>query len=64
MPSDHPDRLIGFEVTTTVHMKLETWRNREDSQGGPGYYPNSIPLASKTTQVKENELPAVLNVKL
>lgn len=40
--AEHEDHHLRFVVRTQVVQQKEVWKNREDSQGGPGYYPFDV----------------------
>lgn len=60
---NYPDHLIGARVITTVVLDIDEYQNKEDSQGGPGYYPRHRVIARKERTVQlENVISEVAKV--
>jgi hypothetical protein len=57
MPRDHPDRHLGYELRTELVLKMEAFKNKEDSHGGPGYYPVEQVIVRTRKEIAPSELP-------
>jgi SH3-like domain-containing protein len=56
----HPTIHIRYHKTVEIVQVVEEWRNREDSQGGPGYYEKENLLGSVTKALTLGELRTAL----
>lgn len=60
MTDNHPDQHFGYELRVAVVQLKEVYKNKEDSHGGPGYYPAVQTLVNHTHGVTEANLPHVI----
>ncbi len=60
---DHTDKFIGYELRVSLVLKVEEFRNREDSHGGPGFYPAERVLAYKTKIIPYTLVSQYLDIR-
>jgi hypothetical protein len=51
-----------FVLKIELIQEVDAFRSREDSHGGPGYYPKEIVIARSKKVIAENNLPEILQL--
>lgn len=57
----HPEHHIGFVFRCEVVQKKEVFKNKEDSHGGPGYYPEEEIVARYCGDLAPGEAVKIIN---
>jgi hypothetical protein len=50
----------SYRLSIHVIEEVDVYKNREDSHGGPGYYPDEVLLAHANTSITEASLANVI----
>ena len=58
---DHPEHHIGFAIRHDVIQRKEVYKNKEDSHGGPGYYPQDVVVATFYRELAPSDVVTTIN---
>jgi len=61
MGSERPDLHTAFVLKVEIIQKKERYKNKEDSLGGPGYYPQEEVVASFYKEIPQHNLRRNVN---
>lgn len=56
----HPRQHKFYRLNIRIVEEVDVWKSREDSHGGPGYYPEEVLIAHGNTAIDDKSLPAVI----
>jgi hypothetical protein len=58
--ADHPRQHKYYRLNIRVIEEVDVYKNKEDSHGGPGYYPSEVLIAHANTKITDQALPGVI----